>query len=871
MRYISKKPSFRHISLLITVALALTALAQPLTSTVARGGPQAKTGVQTGKPQPAAPTAARLESFAASAYDGGTLIEWRSGFEINNLGFRLYRDEGGKRALITPQLLAGSALVTGQGTPLTAGKSYAWWDGGEAAAVSYWLEELDLEGHSNWHGPITAQVVGGRAPEQARAAMLADLGMAAAPSRPVEARAGLLRPPALKLAAGTLPSQAAVKIYVDHEGWYRVTQPALLAAGLKSNADPRNLQLYVDGQPQPISVTGEGDGHLDAGDAVEFYGMGINSPHTDTRVYWLAVGTQAGLRIASVSSSAPPTAIGSFPFAVERRDRSIYFSSLLNGETENFFGAVVNSSPANQSLTVPHLNAAASGATLQVALQGVTGIFHNVNVQINGNSLGNQSYNAMANSVASYTVPAGLLSEGQNTVTLTAQGGSSDISLVDYLRLTYNHTYMADGDQLKATAASNQPLTIAGFSNNAIRVFDITNPATMQEIVGQVQQQGASYNVSLTPTGGGTRTLLAVTNSQAGQVKQTAANIPSNLTKTGQGADLLIITPRDFFSAVELLRTTRQGQGLSVMVVDIEDIYDEFSFSNKTPQALKDFLSYTHTSWKKKPRYATLVGDASYDEKNYLGIGDFDLVPTKLIDTTFMEASSDDWLADFDDDGVPELALGRLPMRTSEDTERLIAKILSYDDLSVPDEMLLVADSNDGYDFAGASNQLHPLVSGDVRVVDVYRDQLTDAAAHQAVLDAIARGQRVVNYTGHGSVNLWRGSLLSNPDASGMENEFLPVFLLMTCLNGYFNDPSLDCLGEAVLKTQHGGAAAVWASTGQTLPEGQWQMNQEVFRQIFTHSQMRMGDATRAAKQTITDVDVRRTWVLLGDPTMRLK
>jgi hypothetical protein len=55
------------------------------------------------------------------------------------------------------------------------------------------------------------------------------------------------------------------------------------------------------------------------------------------------------------------------------------------------------------------------------------------------------------------------------------------------------------------------------------------------------------------------------------------------------------------------------------------------------------------------------------------------------------------------------------------------------------------------------------------------------------------------------------------------------------------------------------------------LPEGQWQMNQEIYRQIFGGSQMRLGDATRLAKQTINDFDVRRTWVLFGDPTMRLK
>ena len=829
----------------------------------------------------ATPTAATLEAFSAARYEGGVFIQWRTGYEIDNLGFQLYRVQGGKRDLITPQMLAGSALVTGQGTPLTAGKSYQWWDAGIANCGSriadcknpqYLLEEIDLKGQSIWHGPVAAKLVGGPPPNQTRPAQLGDLGRTDAPSRPVQTWAT----PA-KIAAGQSPatfplaSQFAVKIFVNHEGWYRVTQAQLLAAGLAPNTDPRNLQLYVDGQPQAISVIGESDGKLDPPDAVEFYGVGLDSPQTDTRVYWLAAGATPGLRIPLVPSAAPPIAGGNFPFTVERRDRTIYFSALLNGEVENFFGAVIVSQPVNQALTVPHLDAAATGATLEVALQGVSFVTHQINVTLNAVPLGSVVFSGQAGGLATFAVPPGVVQQGANQVTLTGPGGG-DVSLVDHLRLTYNHTYTADNDLLKVTAAANQQLTFGGFSANTIRVFDITNPAAVQEVVGQVQPQGASYSVSLLVPGAGPRTLLALADGQIGPAKQVAANLPSSWNKTSHGADFLIITPRDFFSAVEQLRVTRQSQGLSVAVVDIEDIYDEFSFGQKTPQAIKDFLSFAHNSWKKGARYALFVGDACYDPKNYLGFGDFDLVPTKLIDTVFMEASSDDWFADFDGDGLTELALGRLPVRTGEVAERLIAKILGYDESTPPDEMLLVADANDEYDFEGASAELHSLVPGDVRAVDLNRGQMSAAAAKAALLDAITRGQRVVNYTGHGNVNQWHGDLLTNEDAVVLDNaDHLPVFLMMTCLNGYFNDPSLDSLAEKLLMNPRGGAVAVWASSGQTLPGGQWAVNQEMYRQMFSAPQVRIGDAARAAKVATTDVDVRQTWILFGDPTMRLK
>lgn len=828
-----------------------------------------------GKTSATAPTAATFESFSADRYDGGVFIQWRTSYEIDNFGFRLYRVQGGKRVLITPQMLAGSALVTGQGTPLTAGKSYAWWDSSPKSRDSavFWLEEIDLKGQSTWHGPVAAKLVGGSPPEQARPAELAGLGRTDAPSRPVQTWAT----PA-KIAAGRSPStfslasQFAVKIFVNHEGWYRVTQAQLLAVGLAPNTDPRNLQLYVDGQPQPISVIGESDGNLDPADAVEFYGVGLDSPQTDTRVYWLAVGATPGLRITSASSAAPPAAGGSFPFTVERRDRTIYFSGLLNGEIENFFGAVIASQPVNQALTVPHMDAGATGATLEVALQGVTFVTHQINVTLNGVPLGSVVFSGQGAGLATLAVPPGVLQQGANQVTLAVAGGG-DVSLVDYLRLTYNHAYMADNDLLKLTAAANQQLTIGGFSANTIRVFDITNPAAVQEVIGQVQQQGASYSVSLFVPGAGPRALLALAGGQIGPAKQVAANLPSSWRKTSHGADFLIITPRDFFSAVEQLRGARLSQGLAVTVVDIEDIYDEFSFGQKTPQAIKDFIAFAHNSWKKGARYVVFVGDACYDPKNYLGFGEFDLVPTKLIDTVFMEASSDDWFADFDGDGIPELGVGRLPARSTEETGRLIAKILGYDQSNPPDEMLLVADANDVYDFEGASAELHSLVSGDVRAVDLNRGQMADvAAARTALLGAIARGQRLVNYTGHGNVNQWHANLLTNEDAVVLDNaDHLPVFLMMTCLNGYFNDPALDSLAEKLLMNPRGGAVAVWASSGQTLPGGQWTVNQEMYRQMFSAPQVRLGDAARAAKAATTDVDVRQTWILFGDPTMRLR
>jgi hypothetical protein len=144
-----------------------------------------------------------------------------------------------------------------------------------------------------------------------------------------------------------------------------------------------------------------------------------------------------------------------------------------------------------------------------------------------------------------------------------------------------------------------------------------------------------------------------------------------------------------------------------VVLADLEDVYDEFSFGVKSPKAIKDFLSFAKTKWRKSPRFVLLVGDASFDPKNYYGFGYWDFVPTKLIDTQYLETASDDWFVDSNDDGLPEMAIGRLPVRTLEEAKILVSKTLTYEQTGAQRVALLVADKieDDDFDFEGAAKR----------------------------------------------------------------------------------------------------------------------------------------------------------------------
>ena len=371
--------------------------------------------------------------------------------------------------------------------------------------------------------------------------------------------------------------------------------------------------------------------------------------------------------------------------------------------------------------------------------------------------------------------------------------------------------------------------------------------------------------------GTGQRTLLALASDLASPAS-IVASAASSWRQPLNGADLVVITRREFVASLDPLVTLRQKQGMSVAVVDIEAVYNEFSFGQKTPQAVKDFLSYAATSWKKKPRYVLLAADASYDPKDYLGLGNSDLVPTRLFDTQYMETASDDYFVDFNNDGVPELAIGRLPARTANEALTMAAKIARYNTQTPADSLLLVSDLNDTFDFTSASESLRALISPDVRVQSLHRGDADDATMHARLLAAINNGQRLVNYVGHGSPDVWRGNLLTSADVSSLTNsDRLTIFVMMTCLNGYYTDPAQGGLGKDLLKSERGGAVAVWASSGMTLPDAQAVMNQEAYRQMFSSQGLTIGEAVARAKAAVSNGDVRRTWILLGDPTMKLR
>ena len=527
-----------------------------------------------------------------------------------------------------------------------------------------------------------------------------------------------------------------------------------------------------------------------------------------------------------------------------------------------------------RNIPVTHLDLLSqSPARLQITLQGASADNHQVRVSLNGQELGVVEFSDKENKSAQFAVSPTALREGDNPLTLEALQGAADVSLVDTIKLTYAHLYEADNNRLRLTANTRQRLTVSGFTAPNARLFDVTDPARVFQVAARVEPTADGYALSASGLMNG-RALLAVADSALQTPAEIAANEPTNWTNAQRDVDFIILSHRRLRSEAQPLATVRNAQGLNTELITLEDVYDEWSGGVKDVRAITAFLRWTQIRWPRAPRYLLLVGDASYDPRNYLGLGDFDLMPTRYVGTQYLETSSDETLVDFDGDGLGEMAVGRLPARALPETKAVFDKLLYYFQPNNQNGALLVSDHSEGFNFAGLNQEIRALLPPDESVTVVNRADSTDEQARQQILAALSNGPSVVNYAGHGSVQVWTGAgLLRNSDATQLGNgNRLPFFVMMTCLNGYFQDLNSESLAEALVKAPNGGAIAAWGSSALTTPPQQAVMDKELMRQLYrTGATPRLGDAIRAAKLSSAEREMRRTWILFGDPTLRLR
>lgn len=361
------------------------------------------------------------------------------------------------------------------------------------------------------------------------------------------------------------------------------------------------------------------------------------------------------------------------------------------------------------------------------------------------------------------------------------------------------------------------------------------------------------------------------------KVKKASVPIPDD------GFDFIIIGTSDFRTASMRLIERREREGLKTTFVDVDDIYDTYSDGKKDPSAIKSFIK-SLMGGEKKPSYILLVGDGSYDPRNiYYPQKDF--VPAKFLQTSYINyhSPSDTWFgAVAGDDIVPDLAVGRIPAESPEELELLIDKIEAFEDLidnsAFRASSLFVADEGDGGVFIEHMEELmNSFPSEWTKIFLSWEDYNSDAdRIKEDILSYVGEGVFYFNYAGHGSFDVWSKSpFFRASDMLSLVNSQPFILLPQDCLNGYFVIPHMKSIGESAIFAPNGGASASWVSSGFTTPSPQLALMKAFYRAVFENEAERIGDAVLFALGSIDGTggweDVIKTWVLLGDPTMRLK
>src|SRR5437773_5133923 len=271
----------------------------------------------------------------------GVFVRWHSERETNNLGFYVYRIENGAKETVWRKFITGSAVRYGHQT--VYGEEYSVFDAGGSTTSQYLVESIELSGNRTSIGPISAKYISDLTPVAGVTSVQLSLpelqtNSIISNSNPIYSKAlqsdinANARPADLNTQRW-VASQPGAKLGVRQTGIYRVTRGQLQSVGFDVNSDPALWQLYTDGVQQSINIGPNAD-------YVEFYGKGIDTVESDTRMYYLVVGSQLGNRMASANlrlalKTAPAP---SYVQDITIKSRFNYINQIINGDAENYWG-----------------------------------------------------------------------------------------------------------------------------------------------------------------------------------------------------------------------------------------------------------------------------------------------------------------------------------------------------------------------------------------------------------------------------------------------------------------------------------------------------------------------------------------------------
>ena len=696
------------------------------------------------------------------------------------------------------------------------------------------------------------------------------------------------------------PGAEAFKVTVDRDGMYRLTYDDLARAGLESKrVKPEEIRVFDPSSEIAIELFSQKRSAFGPNDSFRFYGQKADTRYAENNAYWVVLGAGAGRRVAvqqGGGTGLPPT----FYQRLVRVEENHQYRSNFSAGGDHWFWGVINASGSQAAsqefgfdLSMP--TAPTSPTTLRANIIGLPAQDNfdtfRVELYLNEQAVGEIRWGGPAAHTGALAIPADYLQNGGNTIRVEAPRGPGDravVLLVNWFELEISAPATAIDEELlfEGDLALHR---VAGFTKGDIVIYDISDANAVKRISNAVVRRvPQGFEVQFPAVAAGLRRYLATTGSNPhGPTRIDRVEI-AGLTNAENQADYLIITPSEFAPSVQPLAAYHTSLGRRVKVVEVQDIYNEFSGGLLDPEAIHSFLQYAVANWERPaPSYALLLGDGTFDFRDFMQTGDQNFVPPILadVDPYLREGSSDNRYATVvGDDSLPDLLIGRLTARTPEEVDGMVAKILRYANAGGgrwTNRVHLVADNPDR---AGDFHAISESVMGALpESADVVRTYLNDPATEteevrSTIRESFESGALIVNYVCHAAITQWgHENLLSTDDAAGFGNQDrLPVVLSMACYDGLFSAPGISSLSESLVRNPTGGAIASFAATGLSVATGHELLSLGLLNAVYDQEILDLGAAALLGKLdvfvTTTDFrDLIDTFGLLGDPGLAIR
>ncbi len=331
----------------------------------------------------------------------------------------------------------------------------------------------------------------------------------------------------------------------------------------------------------------------------------------------------------------------------------------------------------------------------------------------------------------------------------------------------------------------------------------------------------------------------------------------------------------------------RQGEEWKIQLINVEDIYAAYGHGMATPEAIKNYLKVAKL---KGVTHVQLIGAASYDYHDYLGLGSMSFIPSIYVETgDFVTYTPSDTLYVADEAGMPQMAIGRWPVRTVEGLEVVINKSLEWKSSgqSAARTALFIADKEfRGIDFAAQMDEIAQKFETQEEWRDITRvyldryisekgDDMREAvsAAREAITQSFDQGPSIVSYNGHSSPSIWSyDGLLKQNDIALIQNVGKAALVLpLACYSVYADSPSVNTMAHQFIASGEHGAVAVYGASLFSSYAENGLITSKVIDHLFTGETI--GEAVLKAKGELGTeyMDMILNGNLLGDVTLRLR